>query len=822
VSYSQINPMKITGDPTFPLSQHRLTFNGCAPDFFAGAILGNGGLGCIVTTRPDSVLLYFGHNAVWDIRIEEFGGRELGTFQEIFDRVRAIPKGGRIADDPRLREYFEKAGAPYAKPYPRPFPCGSLLLGFDRRDTAVIGHDLDLATGICRVEIFHGGQRIFLEVFLDQTADRLWMRGCDAAGEAVAVPFVRVRVLPDPRASKGLPPWKEWVDETAGVIGFQQALPFVPADAAGQWSASPEDRFFSTVFRAAAGIGAKCPDVTTSIWNESGNSVPENDALHRDYKTDAPFLACLEVRHGALREAPPLESLKPSDLSAIAEAGRNSLADWAAFWARSAVELDDELLERTWYRNLYFFHCAVRSGQTCPGLFANWSAGNIGTAWHGDWHLNYNIQQPFWLPFAANQLDHHLPYVDMVDAITPVAEWTASAYFGLRGAYYPHSAYPVKMTAPPYLVPTWGWEICETPWAVQSLWWHFLYSQDLCFLRERAFPRMRASARFLADYLLRPDASGPQPEGLWNDDKLHLFPSVVPELHGLEPGFERNFDITIDITLTRFLLRAVAEAIRLLGLEQEERELASDIAAILPRLPNFPTAQSQRGEVFVNVNGEDPEIVQNAPASTSMIFPGEEIGPDSSPELYEIACRSLRSQNNEGGNDLVHLAMQGARLGILDLEAFKRQIRYCLLPNGTCANMVMESRGRYHDTTDRDWMAKAGIWFENFSLPAVINECLMQSVGGVVRLFPNWPMEKRAAFRDLRAVGAFLVSASCERGKPGPVSVLSEAGHELTFVNPWPGRVRIVRQGAADEIVDAQRLHLPTTQGETLCFLEET
>ncbi len=93
--------------------------------------------------------------------------------------------------------------------------------------------------------------------------------------------------------------------------------------------------------------------------------------------------------------------------------------------------------------------------------------------------------------------------------------------------------------------------------------------------------------------------------------------------------------------------------------------------------------------------------------------------------------------------------MQAVRLGILDLEDLKRQIRYCLLPNGTCSNMVMQSRSRYHDTTERGWMTKLGIWFENFSLPVVVNECLMQSIGGVIRLLPNWPLEKSAAFRDV-------------------------------------------------------------------------
>jgi len=82
-------------------------------------------------------------------------------------------------------------------------------------------------------------------------------------------------------------------------------------------------------------------------------------------------------------------------------------------------------------------------------------------------------------------------------------------------------------------------------------------------------------------------------------------------------------------------------------------------------------------------------------------------------------------------------------------------------------------------------MDKMGIWFENFALPAVIDECLMQSYDGTIRLFPNWPLEKDAEFHDLRAAGAFLVSAVLKDGKVGEVEILSEKGSPLNIILPW-------------------------------------
>ena len=61
--------------------------------------------------------------------------------------------------------------------------------------------------------------------------------------------------------------------------------------------------------------------------------------------------------------------------------------------------------------------------------------------------------------------------------------------------------------------------------------------------------------------------------------------------------------------------------------------------------------------------------------------------------------------------------MQGARLGQLDLERFKRQIRYCMLPNGTCSDFVLQVHGRYQDTAAYDYMRRMGVWFEILRCP---------------------------------------------------------------------------------------------------------
>ena len=137
-----------------------------------------------------------------------------------------------------------------------------------------------------------------------------------------------------------------------------------------------------------------------------------------------------------------------------------------------------------------------------------------------------------------------------------------------------------------------------------------------------------------------------------------------------------------------------------------------------------------------------------------------------------------------------------------------------MLPNGTCTDKLLESGGRYSDTTSFEYMAPMGIWFENFALPAVVNECLMQSYNGIIRLFPNWPLDKRAEFSTLRAVGGFLVSAIADDGIIQGIEIYSEAGSTLRVYNPW-NQARCIRRGKEEKLT-GDILVLDTDRGEKI------
>ena len=98
-----------------------------------------------------------------------------------------------------------------------------------------------------------------------------------------------------------------------------------------------------------------------------------------------------------------------------------------------------------------------------------------------------------------------------------------------------------------------------------------------------------------------------------------------------------------------------------------------------------------------------------------------------------------------------------------------------------------------------------------------INEMLLQSHEGVIRFFPCWPKDQNARFGNLRAVGAFLVSAQLKEGIVAGVKITSEKGRDCTIQNPWPGKkVSVVRNGKPGETVAGDRFTFKTATNETI------
>jgi len=447
---------------------------------------------------------------------------------------------------------------------------------------------------------------------------------------------------------------------------------------------------------------------------------------------------------------------------------REHEAVWDRFWAASGLEVDDELMEQTWYRGLYFLRCVSKPGVVAPGLFASLTTGS--PAWHGDYHTNYNIQQTFWHCFGANHPELAEPYDRLIRSYFPRARWLTRTIFNMNGAFYPHVLFayepsnPSKVRSPggrQYIHHEWGFTLGVSGFTVQPLWWHYKYEPDRHFLEQTAYPAVRDVAVFYTDFIDQCERK---------EDRVVLAPSVSPEHWGWTANFERNRNCTFDIAMAQYILKAAIEGATTLG---RDPELVIRFRQALSLLPDYPHTRTEK-PVVVDVEGAPP-INYNIVVPMTPVFPCDVVTWQSSPEQRNLFSRTIESIQWNGNNSMVMLGVARARLDMPGtLDWMREEVKARLRPNGTLTLNRLGAR-----------FNSFGHYTEQFAASMVLSELLLQSVDDVIRVFPAWPKQREARFQRLRAQGGFWVSSSLTDGEIDSIKIDSTVGGLLRLVSPW-------------------------------------
>jgi len=490
-----------------------------------------------------------------------------------------------------------------------------------------------------------------------------------------------------------------------------------------------------------------------------------------------------------------------------AEVVRRHEAEWARFWSASGVDLADPFLRDAWYRNLYFLRCVTRPGAIAPGLFAG--LVNDRPAWHGDYHTNYNIQQTFWSAYVTNHPDLAEPYDRLISEYLPRAKWLARQVFDFDGAYYPHvlfayePAHPEKCKSPngrQYIHHVWGFTQGVNGFTVQPLWWHYKYAPDRKLLENVVYPAVRDVAVFQAELMDRCERT--------DDGRIVLGPSVSPEHWGWTKDFARNRNGTFDIAMFRYLFQAAIEGATTLDCDEG---LRARWRKAIGQLPRYPTTGGER-PVVVDVQ-DAPPITYNIAVPAVPVFPGDVVTWFSPPAEKELFARTIEGCRWNGNNSAIILSVARARLSMPGAPDWLRtELESRTRPNGS---LTLNRLGR--------GLNNFGHYTEQFGASMAVSELLLQSVGDTVRVFPAWPKEKPAQFRNLRAQGGFLVSAVMADGGVKRVTVTSTAGGRLRLLSPW--RNITVLRGGKPEIHAADKrgiVTLDTRPDDRLVFTSGT
>jgi alpha-L-fucosidase 2 len=156
-------------------------------------------------------------------------------------------------------------------------------------------------------------------------------------------------------------------------------------------------------------------------------------------------------------------------------------------------------------------------------------------------------------------------------------------------------------------------------------------------------------------------------------------------------------------------------------------------------------------------------------------------------EAQEIISNTMKNLEHHGsdwwtGYSFSWLGNIKARM--FDGEGAAEQLKifaecFCL-PNSFHVNGDQSGKG-YSKFTYRPFTLEG-----NFAFASGLQEMLIQSHTGTVKLFPAIPQSwKDASFSKLRTEGAFIISSEMKGGKVNSVKIVSEKGGTIKLKNPF-------------------------------------
>jgi len=496
---------------------------------------------------------------------------------------------------------------------------------------------------------------------------------------------------------------------------------------------------------------------------------------------------------------------------------------WHAFWGKSFIDLSDDLVENLWYIQLYQL-ASMSRGYPAPKLYGLWCLHDV-PGWRGIYTADINIEMAYWPIFTSNHPELGKPFYETFFRMLPNVKEETKKLYNIDGARY-----PCVMIEDGFELATdrYRYAQCISAFLAQIFWWHYIYTLDKGFLEERAYPVMRESARFYEGYLSRDDQG-----------KYYIYPSFSPEQGPLDAK-----NPTIDLALIKALLRGTIEASRILEVDREERGKWQEI---LDNLSDYTI----RDNVLQDSESASPDLKLAHPSLLAPIFPGGDIGVDSARWL--VACNTLktilsrtwrRSLTDEPNWDdsfsSQWLLCAAARLGLGE-EAknflYNLVIHQHLKPNGlfsawTCTIVKDDAEwerkmtlGELNEMTALlsstvEGREKQEVFMDGGSgFLTGVNEMLLQSYDGRIRVFPALPRGWDARMAGLRAVGAFLVASEVKNGEVKYILVSSLKGQECTVINPWPDEEVNVRDIKTGQIIQRsmhkKSITFETTQDHT-------